>query len=378
MGAYAVFFFYKIRIVPQHFWMTRRFLPVILPAALLMVAALAAWLAGRLRAPAPEDTVGAQAMHPRRWPARSDMVRDAALVAALLPLALAFWTESRPVARHVEYAGLIPRLESLAARFGDEDLVLVESRGASDAHVLALPLAYIYARNVLVLASPRPDKASFADFLAWARSRYREVYFIGGGGTDLISRRIGTEAAGGDRFQVPEYDSPANAYPRGVRHKEFDFSITRFVPPHAASGAFSLDVGTNDDLLVVRFHAKERDTSNGMTYRWTRDASYISIPDMASATRTLTIWMGEGGRPGRLSPAQVTVTLDGVALGTVTTSQDVRPYTFAIPSSVAEAAATRDEPASLRLTTSTWHPRLVVGTPDDRDLGVLVDRVEVR
>ena len=29
---YSVFFFYKIQIVPEHFWMARRFLPVILPA----------------------------------------------------------------------------------------------------------------------------------------------------------------------------------------------------------------------------------------------------------------------------------------------------------------------------------------------------------
>src|SRR6185436_6229447 len=29
--AFAVFFFYKIRIVPEHFWYSRRFLPMILP-----------------------------------------------------------------------------------------------------------------------------------------------------------------------------------------------------------------------------------------------------------------------------------------------------------------------------------------------------------
>ena len=34
-------------------------------------------------------------------------------------------------------------IERLAATFGDNDLVLVESRAASDMHVLALPLSYI-------------------------------------------------------------------------------------------------------------------------------------------------------------------------------------------------------------------------------------------
>ena len=38
LSFYAAFVFYKLRIVPEHFWLARRFLPVILPGALLLVA----------------------------------------------------------------------------------------------------------------------------------------------------------------------------------------------------------------------------------------------------------------------------------------------------------------------------------------------------
>ena len=34
----AIFVFHRIRIVPEHFWVTRRFLPIILPAVLLGIA----------------------------------------------------------------------------------------------------------------------------------------------------------------------------------------------------------------------------------------------------------------------------------------------------------------------------------------------------
>jgi hypothetical protein len=282
------------------------------------------------------------------------------------------------VRHHVEYAGLIPRLEQLAARFADDDLVVVESRNASDAHVLALPLAYIYARNVLVLNTPRPDKVAFAGFLDWARGHYGDVYFLGGGGTDLLSRRIGVETVAGDRFQIPEYDSPLNAYPSGVRQKEFDYSLSRFVPALAGDGTFGLDVGTNDDLLVVRFHAKEHQPDGGMSYRWTRDASYVTILGMEASTQRLTVWMGDGGRPPQLGQATVTLTLDDRPLGTVTIARDVRPYTFPIPVAIAAAAAAREEPARLQLTTTTWQPRALLGVPDDRQLGVVVDRVEAR
>ena len=68
------------------------------------------------------------------------------------------------------------------------------------ADVLALPLAYIYDRSAIVLTSPKPDKAAFAAFLGWARSRQRDVYFLGGGGTDLLSREIAVKAIGSERF----------------------------------------------------------------------------------------------------------------------------------------------------------------------------------
>ena len=69
------------------------------------------------------------------------------------------------------------------------------------------------------------DKAALAAFLDWARTRYRRVLFIGSGGTDLLSHRYGVRPLTSERFQVPEYDSPLDAYPRFVRQKEFDYGV---------------------------------------------------------------------------------------------------------------------------------------------------------
>jgi hypothetical protein len=35
-------------------------------------------------------------------------------------------------------------------------------------------------------------------------------------------------------------------------------------------------------------------------------------------------------------------------------------------------------PIQLKLTTTVWRPEEMLGTPDDRELGVMVDRVAVR
>jgi hypothetical protein len=66
-------------------------------------------------------------------------------------------------------------------------------------------------------------------------------------------------------------------------------------------------------------------------------------------------------------------------LGTVTVGNDgFQPYTVQIPPDLASTVAARGEPVRLKIATTVWVPRRVLGTPDDRDLGVMVDRVAVQ
>ena len=201
---FALFFFYKPRVVAEHFWASRRFLAVILPGTLLLACATATWGLG-------------EGQRLRRT------VSGAIGIVFIVLLGLQYVRASNPIVRHVEYEGLIPRLEKMANWAGDKDLLLVESRDAgSDAHVLAVPLAYIYARNILVLASAAPDPAKLAEFLEWARTRYR---------ARLLSRRRRYSApvqalerlarskrtVSGARVPVHVQRLPAKRTPQGVR-----------------------------------------------------------------------------------------------------------------------------------------------------------------
>ncbi len=366
---FSFFLFYNTQVTRDHFWAARRFVAVIFPAALLMLAALP--FAGFWPGASPG------LVESRRRRSRASAVLQIAL--AVLFLGFVGWrlvSLSRPILGHVEYAGVVPRLEALARLFGPDDLVLVEPRYSSDMHVLALPLAYIYHRNVLVLSTPRPDKGRFRTFLEWARTRYRNVYFIGGGGVDLLSRAISAEPVLGDRFQIPEYESRVNGYPTTSRYKEFDYTIYRLVPDLAPLPFQSLAIGAEDNLNIWRFHAKQRQDSTA--YRWSRDASYIALPNLQASVRTVTLVMSDGGRPAGSAPARVAVYLDDELLGEATVTGDFRPYAFAIPAALAARAAARDAPAVLRLTCNTWNPHATLGTDDTRDLGVMLHRVEVK
>lgn len=364
---FSAFFFYKTRIIPEHFWSARRFLVMTLPGAMIGVGgaadaiatAVVGWIRRAFRA-GPNAFVG-------------EIAAGVLCAALIVPVALAFWQVSGPVSRHVEYASVIPHLETLAAHFGPRDLVIVESRDAgSDLHALAEPLAYIYAKNVLVLNSAAPVKLLMEQFVTWARTQYADVYFLGGGGTDLLTARLSAIPIASDRFQVPEYESRLNALPSGVRQKEFEFGVYRLAlssEPHY--GPVHLTIGGEDDLNVVRFHAREH-SADGTPFRWTQAQSFIVFPGLSPEATTLTIWMGHGGRPTSVDVPRVEVFVDDVVIGTATPTDTVQAYSFPLPASRPSST----DPLRIRLRVPTWNPRATLGVPDSRDLGVQITRVD--
>jgi hypothetical protein len=72
------------------------------------------------------------------------------------------------------------------------------------------------------------------------------------------------------------------------------------------------------------------------------------------------------------------VSFDGHVLGTVAVGADPVPYSFLVPPDLARAAAASPDTSLLKLATRTWNPRTTLGVDDPRDLGVMVDRIDLR
>jgi hypothetical protein len=367
LTAFAFFFFYKMRVWPEHFWLARRFVDGLLPGALIFTAAA-------IFAP-----LWMFSSSERRLPAIAKPAASVIGILVALFLGQRYLSASQPIRTHIEYADVIPHLERLAKEIGDNDLVIVEGRAASDLHTLALPLSYIWARNVLVMYSSRPNKPQLVEFLAWARDKYANVYFVGGGGTDLLSPGIRLETIRSEAFAVPQYELTHYAqYPTRARTKPFNFTLYRFVEGSMDEGAFRLDVGAADDLYVVRFHGKERWGKEDTTFRWTRDRSYFSVPKVVADNRALVVRMGNGGRPAKVPPPQVTVFLNEREIGKTQVDGHFSDYTFVIPADLAATLAKRTTAAEIRIESTTWTPRDVLGNSDERQLGVMIDRAEIR
>ena len=106
-ATFSLFFLYKTRIVPEHFWASRRFLPMILPGTLLFVVALAGEVVGprglpRLLARLRGHASGGPLAGDARWPR---VAGSMLLVAIMIPIAVSYWTASAPVRHHVDTRG---------------------------------------------------------------------------------------------------------------------------------------------------------------------------------------------------------------------------------------------------------------------------------
>ena len=356
-AVFAVFVFRKINIVPEHFWLARRFLPMVLPGLCLLAAGALVGASGS----GETHRVG------RRF----------AGTLGVLFIAWQFWTAAAPVAAHVEYRGAIREVELLAARVTDRDLVLFESRDSnSDVHVLAVPLAYAFGKQVLVLEQARPDRARFEKFLQQALQKYERVLFVASIGTDLLSQRVDGRPIGAGPIMLPEYaTAPFGSFPDGPRMKDLGYNLYQLSLGDVERHGFTLDVGTMDDLHVLRFHARE--TTEGRSVRWTGPQSFIAVTGLMGTERELVLVMHNGGRPEKAPPAEIEVAFNDTVLGKVQVPSGFEAYRFALPAELAQRAAATAEPAQIRLRSNTWSPKDYVGGTDDRALGVMIDRVEI-
>jgi len=288
-----------------------------------------------------------------------------------------FSPQTRPILGHIEYADVIPRIDAVAAQIHDDDLVIIESRGASDVHVLGLPLAYIYARNVLVLATDAPPEADVMTLFDWGSRRFARVLYMGSGGSTLLNRAIDAEPVFSDAIWVPEYERSWDHFPAEARRKSFVFTVFRLVPTRALPESTRVDVGAADELAVSEFHTREQ--NDELKFRWTTAESQVRLRLPAHRPATLTLWMGNGGRPRTVSPARVTVLIGRRPIGSATVTESaIHPFEFVLPPEVVSEAVAGDGFLVVRLATPTWNPRIALGVPDDRDVGVMVTRVELR
>ena len=346
-GALAAFVWLGSATYGDHFWAFRRFVPLLLPAAVVLGGcALSSLWPGQWK----------------RWPD------------AILPLALGgVWLAGSlgsdvGFLRLVEYRGVIAQVEALAERFPREALILVEGSDAGGR--VATPLRFIGDRLTYLVQPGFADDPLLAEAVAGWLEEGREVYWIGTGGaftpewagvgldyqdTMVMSGLAAEQGVGYLPHRVGEWAAALDL-----------FRLTRSGP--GTDCVLSVDVGDPAVQLDADGLYQEPPVPGLTTAWWTGSQAEVRLHVASRPSRLL---LRLAGWPSVTSGPSVAVTINGQPVGQVVVGPLFEVYSFTLPT------LSGGEDLILGLASETWNPRRAGYSSDDRDLGVRLDWIRL-
>jgi len=341
-GTYSLFYLYKIRIQNDYFFAMRRFVPVVVPSllALAAVALVALWARGR-----------------------AGRVLSGLLAAVI---AILFLRDTLPLATYRDWRNSVRFVDDMARRFGPRDVVIFEQEGS--VHLLSLPLWAVYGVNAVELARWNPDPVRLQHLVDAWHGRYRNTYFVHTYRTNVCGLFL--QHVEDMSFGTYEWERAYGKKPQGPEPRELHFQISRVVPPSdlQVPPLREIDIGGSDDVQVSGFYDKEGGGAH--TYRWTGRCASVYLPG-ARGGDEVTVTAATGRRPATV-PVPISVSIGGTPVGRFEAGRDWALHTLRLPDPLPAG------PPVLRLDVPTFRPANAwPDDPDTRDLGVMLDRIQL-
>ena len=329
----------------EHIWSMRRFVPVVLPGMLVVVALgagrLVDWVYFEFRA------VAATAV-------------GAVLVGFVGGPGTAVLGESL-------WDGVLDRSADVAGTFPEDAAVLVSPELAGT-HVQT-SLAYLHDVETLLVQEDEPDDVLREVMLDWLAAG-RPVFVVAGQrGFSLHAPELVLSEVRQASIDLRTLERTWERAPRGVVDVSIGLRILQAARGEASTARTGVDVGDLADDVVAGlrgFHAAERDGA-GRSFRWSEDAASIAVPG-GDRIRLVVA----GARPPAAAPAEISVwagphrIAEGLVVG-----NDPHAITLDLP------ASERSGSTELTIRSTAIQPRALGLSSDSRNLGVRVYRVDV-
>ena len=349
--AFSLFYLYKIRVFNDYFFAMRRYVPVTLPLTFILAALAVVTLARRSKT----------------W-------RLAAGSAGVLALGVSV-AHTQPILFFVDWKGSVPFVTDVARRFGPRDVVLFEQ--PKNIHLLSLPLWGLYGANALEFRRFNPDPERLTHLISAWRKTYRNIYFVTSFRTDVCGLFL--ERTQTFRFTSSEFEWTYDRVPQRPEPRVVEFFLSRVIEPETMRVTTEplIDIGGSGDLQTSGFFEKE--ATGDLTYRWTggcldergNATGSIYVPSAVPGAR-LRIRVTSHLRPVNASPARVKAVFDEVPVGDFTADGIWRDFEITLPDPLPRGSKI------LRLEVPAWRPTNTDKlATDTRDLGIMVDSVEV-
>lgn len=335
----------------------RRFVPVILPLALLVAAHAVA----RAHAAAGRG----------RW-----------LVLGLPAVLLAsFAGQTMPLVVTEPMQGVHDQLARIDHGLPADALLLVD---ASTPSHFGLSLRYTFGRNVLHVT---PGRGTTSVLGALAASLERDglpLMLAVGRGT--VPRALGAEhlagmkltPAGTATLQHVELESTSDRLPTEFATLTSTIDFYRATLRRPATLPVRLEIGDRD-LALTRDGFYPAEVMGTVRARWTGAVARVGLPQIAAVSRAVLVLQLAAPRPAEVPRPTVTLEIDGAPIG-VTAPVPPEFVTSEVSLDRATIARLARAPAVLTLRTATFVPREHGLNEDGRQLGAVLDwiRIEAR
>jgi hypothetical protein len=181
------------------------------------------------------------------------------------------------------------------------------------------------------------------------------------------------EPIGEQSLRYSALETPYTHMPKTSIEHVMGLELYRVIPRTGVATVtlpFRLDLGQGDfGALVSGFYGREKD--GDITYRWTAPEAQLTLPSgVYSEARSLTLRAAAPRPEGGEMMLQLKV--DGIQWTTLTLGESFSTYAISTPTLLPDG-----DTVTLTLITEGWNPQAAGVSQDDRDLGVMLDWMEL-
>jgi hypothetical protein len=337
---------------PHHIYVMRRYVPAVIPALTIAVAyAIVHW-----------------------W-RRQEWWRWLALVVTVAQVALLVYA-SRVVMRQVDHRGLVAQLTPWAESLDPDAVILFnDERPISTGATVGTALRYLFGYTVFDLQESYLTEESLDELIdAWRAQGRPILVAVGPDGVRAPFDNWSLESLPGLWLETRVLENSYTHFPRRVRPFKLALELYE-LEPVATEGEKGLrvDIGTSDFFYLGQgWYGKER-LPDGTTMRWTRDAAQLILPEQLATDGDVQLhFQLATSNQAPTKPAEVQLVYGMSVLARWQVGTSFAGYDATLPTPMPS-----EGPLVLWLKTDAWNPLALGLSADARDLGVMVDWVEI-
>jgi hypothetical protein len=354
---FAGFYLYKSRARPFNYGVIRRYIEIVIPAAVLF-AALTLESIGTFLSKRFAPKVGQ-------------------LVGGILFLVVVAWQFhlAMPVLFKQEFKGSYEQIGILAEKNAAADILLFEDGNFKN--YLPGPLKFIFHKSVYALQTQMPDPQAFDRLMEEWQGQGKRVHLLASEEhTQLASQHYDFVPIDRFLFQTSMVENPTDRMPQAMQDLTLPVQIYRVTPKVGAvstKSSYKLQMEQSFGVASGGFYQAEREP-NGGAFRWAGPESSLGLPAMDDSHDAWLLLRLSRPAPLQAPKATLGISFNQTKIGDHLLSASPEAMWLQIPRRLIRAAAAN----RLEFATTAFNLARLGVSPDVRELGFKLESVQVQ